>query len=198
MPKHTQTLTIARIRPIAFLWIALVVAPVALTGCQTTGGLWTPTITQNHQPDDIPVPQFFEFDDQASWAYLTFQNARMPMRSLEAVYWGDRPINELASWYRDHLRVDRGSLGGFKDAGHRLGLAGRAECSGGCRPQERGIGCRRGCHRFGCRAVPGLAGEVGRHRGKGVCRRPQLFGQPRPGRRGLQHRRRTRSNEHPQ
>ena len=84
---------------------ALLLPSLFAAGCQSTGAHWSPPVTQNHQPDDIPVPMYFDFDEQASWAYLEFQGARVPMRSIEAVYWGERPISELSAWYREQMPV---------------------------------------------------------------------------------------------
>ena len=93
-------------RSVHMLAMLAVVAPVALlsAGCQTMGApAPSVEVVQNHQPDDVPVPQHFSFDELASWAYLKFQDARIPMRSMELVYWGDRPIQELEGWYRDQM-----------------------------------------------------------------------------------------------
>lgn len=78
---------------------------VGTVGCASMQGAPAPSVevVTNYQPDDIPVPQYFEFDTQRSWAYIKFQDARVPMRSLELTYWGDRPISEIEAWYRQQM-----------------------------------------------------------------------------------------------
>ena len=74
------------------------------TGCVSMGSpIPSIDVVQNHQPDDIPVPQYFDYDDIESWAYTKFQDARLPMRSMHLQYWGDRPISELEAWYRQQM-----------------------------------------------------------------------------------------------
>ena len=87
-----------------FLLLTATVVLLGTAGCVGTGAP-APSIevVENYQPDDIPVPQHFEFDERISWAYRKFEEARIPMRSMEMVYWGDRPIAELESWYRDQM-----------------------------------------------------------------------------------------------
>ena len=57
-----------------------------------------------HQPADIPAPLGFELDDE-SWSYLKFQHAPLPMRTVEVIYWGDRPVEELTNWYLDQMPI---------------------------------------------------------------------------------------------
>ena len=87
--------------------VLLLTATVVLLGTAGCVGTGAPApsieVVENYQPDDIPVPQHFEFDERISWAYRKFEEARIPMRSMEMVYWGDRPIAELESWYRDQM-----------------------------------------------------------------------------------------------
>ncbi|MGA1203441.1 MAG: hypothetical protein ACYTGJ_09250 [Planctomycetota bacterium] len=118
MTHRTQIFAACHIRSILAI-LALLIAPLALVGCQSTGELWAPSVTQEHQPDDIPVPRQFTYDEQASWAYLEFQNARMPMRSLELVYWGERPVNELVEWYREQMPIHGWSLESEEQVGER-------------------------------------------------------------------------------
>jgi hypothetical protein len=84
--------------------VPLAVLALATAGC-TAMGPPAPSIevVNNYQPDDVPVPLNFEYDEQASWGYIKFVDAPLPMRSCELVYWGDRPIVELQSWYRSQM-----------------------------------------------------------------------------------------------
>jgi len=97
---------IQRLRPSAKVSLMLVVAVTLsgfISGC---AGLVPPEdsipVVDQHQPDDIPAPFGFELDPN-SWSYLKFQNAPLPMRSVEVIYWGDRPITEIASWYKEQM-----------------------------------------------------------------------------------------------
>ena len=76
---------------------------IAASGC---AGLVPPEdsipVVEKHQPDDIPAPFGFELDPD-SWSYLKFQDAPLPMRSVEVIYWGDRPITEISSWYKQQM-----------------------------------------------------------------------------------------------
>ena len=63
-------------------------------------------VARNVQYDDIPVPLGFEYDDNKSWAYLRFEEGPVAMRSCEFVYWGDRPLTDLASWYLEQMRLE--------------------------------------------------------------------------------------------
>jgi hypothetical protein len=76
-------------------------------GCASMGPP-APSIPVVHdfQPDDVPVPQHFTYDDHelASFAYIMFQDSpRLPMRSMRLTYWGDRPIQEIAAWYQKQM-----------------------------------------------------------------------------------------------
>jgi hypothetical protein len=61
-------------------------------------------VVEQHQPDDIPAPFGFDLDPN-SWSYLKFQDAPLPMRSVEVIYWGDRPITEISSWYKQQMPI---------------------------------------------------------------------------------------------
>jgi hypothetical protein len=61
-------------------------------------------IVNKHQPADIPAPLGFELDEK-SWSYLKFQHAPLPMRTVEVIYWGDRPVLELTHWYMDQMPI---------------------------------------------------------------------------------------------
>ena len=76
-----------------------------LTGCQGLVPVEDSiAVGERYQPDDIPAPFGFELDNN-SWSYLKFQHAPLPMRTVEVIYWGDRPIIELASWYKEQMPI---------------------------------------------------------------------------------------------
>ena len=76
-----------------------------LTGCQGLVPVEDSiAVVEQYQPDDIPAPFGFELDND-SWSYLKFQHAPQPMRTVEVIYWGDRPIIELASWYKEQMPI---------------------------------------------------------------------------------------------
>ena len=61
-------------------------------------------VSYDRQYQDIPVPFEFEYDRKESWAYTRFENEPLNMRSCVLVYWGDRPVTELRSWYREQMQ----------------------------------------------------------------------------------------------
>ena len=85
---------------------ALVVSSLVLSGCITPNELPSVDVAQNIQYDDIPVPLGFAYDTDESWAYLKFESGPAAMRSCELVYWGDRPLKELANWYLEQMRLE--------------------------------------------------------------------------------------------
>ncbi|MEE2889030.1 MAG: hypothetical protein VX404_01130 [Planctomycetota bacterium] len=90
-----------------FVWLVMCCAAfsVSLTGCQGLVPVENSIpVVEGHQPDDIPAPLGFELDDD-SWSYLKFEHAPLPMRTVEVIYWGDRPVIELSSWYKDQMPI---------------------------------------------------------------------------------------------
>jgi hypothetical protein len=87
--------------------IAAAVGVLALSGCASMGPpAASIDVVHDHQPDDVPVPQRFTYDDRelASFAYIKFQEApRLAMRSMRLTYWGDRPVQEVQRWYLDQM-----------------------------------------------------------------------------------------------
>ncbi len=81
----------------------LAVLALSSTGCSTTAPLNAPEVVHNFQPSDLPVPLGFELDEKRSWAYIKFMDGPLELRSCQLVYWGKRPANEVASWYRDQM-----------------------------------------------------------------------------------------------
>ncbi|MGE4601450.1 MAG: hypothetical protein AAEJ65_00940 [Planctomycetota bacterium] len=95
--RHEKTFSLA--------WLVLFGAAisVSLTGCQGLVPIEDSIpVVEGHQPDDIPAPFGFELDDE-SWSYLKFEHAPLPMRTVEVIYWGDRPVIELSSWYKHQM-----------------------------------------------------------------------------------------------
>ncbi len=97
--------SLARVRSVAGATLAAL-AVISL-GCAAMGPP-APSIDviHDHQPDDIPTPQRFTFDDGelASFAYIKFKDApRLPMRSMKLTYWGDRPVKEIEAWYLQQM-----------------------------------------------------------------------------------------------
>ncbi|HIN80997.1 MAG TPA: hypothetical protein EYN00_07975 [Planctomycetes bacterium] len=93
-----------------YCWICMVFATglllFSIVGCQTMGTTSDPIeVVKGYQPDDIPVPYAFEFDENRSWAYLKFKDGPLPVRSIELVYWGDRPVEEVQNWYREQMPI---------------------------------------------------------------------------------------------
>lgn len=97
----------ARLGRVPAVAVLLGLAAFAIPGCTSMGPpAASIDVVHDHQPDDIPVPQHFTYDDreQASFAYIKFQEApRLAMRSMRLTYWGDRPVNELQRWYLDQM-----------------------------------------------------------------------------------------------
>lgn len=88
-------------------WLVPLCASIAvsLTGCQGLVPVEDSIpVVEGYQPDDIPAPFGFELDDE-SWSYLKFQHAPLPMRTVEVIYWGDRPVFEIASWYKEQMPI---------------------------------------------------------------------------------------------
>lgn len=87
------------------------VVAVALIGLAGNSGcqmfiypeLPIPDISRDVQYNDIPVPFAFEFDNKKSWIYRKFEDGPLPFRSAELIYWGDRPVLHLASWYESQM-----------------------------------------------------------------------------------------------
>lgn len=99
---------------------------------------------------------------------------------------------------RHQQRVHRRRPCRLERAGHRLGLGRRPRGPGRRSAQPSRIRCRRRRHRRRRRPLPRLTCQVRGHRPKRGRRGPQLCGQPVPGHRRRQHRRRTCTREHPQ
>ncbi len=88
-----------------FTWSIFAVLILSIIGCQGLVPLEDQVpIVERHQPDDIPAPIGFELDDD-SWSYLKFEHAPLSMRTVEVIYWGDRPVAELTSWYEDQMPI---------------------------------------------------------------------------------------------
>lgn len=93
-----------------YCWICMVLATalmlLSIVSCQTMPATGDPIeVVKGYQPDDIPVPYGFEFDENASWAYLKFKESPLPVRSIELVYWGDRPVEEVQNWYKEQMPI---------------------------------------------------------------------------------------------
>lgn len=82
---------------------------MVLTGCAGSGeprashSLPELEVSTDVQYNDIPVPFQFSFDNKKSWQYRKFEDAAMPFRSAELIYWGDSPIRHLARWYESQM-----------------------------------------------------------------------------------------------
>lgn len=92
-------------RPTIGLALLCTLFSLSLIGCQGLVPIEDSIpVVERYQPDDIPAPFGFELDNE-SWSYLKFEHAPLPMRTVEVIYWGDRPILELASWYKEQMPI---------------------------------------------------------------------------------------------
>jgi len=105
--KRILTRALHRLRRFSLLGAAAALGLVSLAGCASMGPpAASIDVVHDHQPDDVPVPQHFTYDDRelASFAYIKFQEApRLAMRSMRLTYWGDRPVQEVQRWYLDQM-----------------------------------------------------------------------------------------------
>jgi len=79
----------------------------ALTGCQ---GWFKPVepvqYVQNFQPSDLPVPLNFQYSEDESWAQIRFAEAPLHVRMGRFVYYGNRPMREVANWFLEQMPVE--------------------------------------------------------------------------------------------
>ncbi len=84
-------------------WDMLAVAGLALVVAGCSYNHPCVEVARNYQHNDIPVPNNFQYDTVKSWDYQKFPSGPCSFRSCEMVYWGDRPVGQLANWYEEQM-----------------------------------------------------------------------------------------------
>ncbi len=82
---------------------------LAAPGCKAPlAPIRGPEVIHNHQPQDLPVPVNFKLSDDPyeTWANVSFAGEPLYLRTGKYTYYGDRPLPQVATWYKDQMPIE--------------------------------------------------------------------------------------------
>src|SRR5437867_1618219 len=88
--------------------LALCAAALLIPGCMAYVERDSdPSFSEGVQQDDIPVPRYFQFDKDQSYAFIRYASPGPgSFRSWTGYYYGDQQVGNLVPWYVQQMGAD--------------------------------------------------------------------------------------------